>query len=146
MKTINKSIEISAPREKVWHVLFDDEMYRKWAAIFSPQSRADTDWKQGSRAAFVDDSNSGMLGTIAENREPEFLSISYDGFLVGGKEDLESPGAKEFRGSLETYTLTEVNGGTRLDVTSGMSDEYYDTMNASWDDAMLKIKELAEQS
>ncbi len=44
-KKIQKSIEINAPAEKVWNVLFTDESYRIRAAEFAPGSYAETDWQ-----------------------------------------------------------------------------------------------------
>ena len=39
-------ITIDAPREKVWDVLWSDDTYREWTSVFSPGSRAETDWRR----------------------------------------------------------------------------------------------------
>ena len=43
------TIDINAPREKVWDVLWQDDSYRKWTSVFSEGSHAETDWKKGSK-------------------------------------------------------------------------------------------------
>lgn len=60
--------------------------------------------------------------------------------------DLDSDDAKIFKGSTETYTLSENNGQVHLHVDAAMDEQWFDDMNRSWDKAMLKIKELAESN
>jgi uncharacterized protein YndB with AHSA1/START domain len=145
-KTIEKTIDIHAPKERVWQVLQADELTRLWYAIFSEGTHAETDWKQGSRVVFRDASNSGMLGRIAESRPNEFLAIEYDG-MVGedGKEDYDSAMANEMKGGRETYQLSATGDHTNLAVSCDMSEQWYEPMSAAWDKAMVKIKELSEQ-
>ena len=46
MEKMNFSIDINAPKEKVWNVLWDDDSYRKWTSAFAEGSYAKTDnWK-----------------------------------------------------------------------------------------------------
>lgn len=58
--------------------------------------------------------------------------------------DRDSDNAKVFKGSTETYTLSENNGQIHLHVDAVMDEQWFDEMNTAWDRAMLKIKELAE--
>lgn len=59
---------IDAPKEKVWQVLWNDETYPKWTAPFGEGSRAETDWKEGSKVLFLGAEGEGMVSRIAENR------------------------------------------------------------------------------
>ena len=43
METLNFSININAPKEKVRKVLWDDSSYREWTSAFSEGSYAETD-------------------------------------------------------------------------------------------------------
>jgi uncharacterized protein YndB with AHSA1/START domain len=142
--TIKKSIEISAPREKVYEVLLDDKYISKWYEAFSKGSRAETDWKVGSKAIFTDDGLSGLVGRVIVNDPNKEISVEYDGLLANGKEDYESEMAKNFKGARETYRLSDVNGKTRLDIECDMGDEYADQMSAMWEIALEKIRELSE--
>ena len=45
MKKLQFSIEINAPKEKVWDTLWQDENYRKWTSVFMEGSFAESDWK-----------------------------------------------------------------------------------------------------
>ncbi len=49
MKRKESKIEIKAPKEKVWKVLWDDETYGKWTAAFFEGSHAETGWKEGRK-------------------------------------------------------------------------------------------------
>lgn len=146
VRTIAQSIEIQAPRERVWDVLVQDETYRQWAAEFMPGSYAETDWQAGSKAAFRDSRGSGVIGRIVTSERPEYLDIEYDGLLVNDREDLESSDAIEMKGAHETYRLTEQSGTTHLAIESGMSEAYYADMNEAWVRALRKVKELAEST
>ena len=142
--TIKKSIEISAPPEKVYEVLVNDKYLPVWYEAFSKGSRAETDWKVGSKAVFTDDGLSGLVGRIVVNDPGKEISIEYLGVLTGGKEDYESEMAKNFKGARETYRLSGQNGTTRLDVECDMGEDYADHMSAMWDKALQKIRELSE--
>jgi len=144
VRTIAQSIEIQAPRERVWDVLLQDDSYRQWTADFSPGSYAETDWQAGSKAVFRDESGAGLVGRIVTSERPERLDIEYDGLLVDGRDDVESSDATEMKGAHETYRLTERGDTTVLDIESGMSEAHYDGMNEAWVRALRKVKELAE--
>lgn len=138
------SIEIDASREKVWKTLWGDETYLKWTSAFSPGSRVETDWQQGSRALFLDVNGDGMIAEIAQSRSPEFLSFRHIGQIVNGKEDLDSEKVKEFAGATEDYTLKEFKGGTLVEVEMDISPEYADFFEKTWPKALSHLKNLSE--
>lgn len=144
MKTIRKSIEIDAPKEKIWDVLIQDTYTRDWYAIFSPGSHAITDWQLGSKVIFTDDSGGGIIGRIIILDPCELLSIEYYGVLTDNKEDFESEEAQIFKGAHETYRLSSKELTILLNIEVDMSDEMFEMMSKSWDEALLKIKNLAE--
>lgn len=146
MKTIKKSIEVNASKEKVWQVLIDGRYTKIWYAEFHEGSQAVTDWKLGSKAIFKDNDGNGIIGTIVKNNPTEILSIEYSGMLIKNVEDYESDMAKEMKGVQETYILSEREGVTTLNIECGMTDEMYEMMNGLWDKALVKLKELAEQN
>lgn len=144
MKTIKQSIAIQASRDKVWKVLVDDAYVRIWYAAFSPGCHAVTDWKEGSKALFIDDKGDGLVGTIIVNKLFEMLSVEYYGEVIGGQEDLNSKAAQAVKGGRETYVLVDEEGTTLLHIASDMGEEYFESMFACWTNALQKIKELAE--
>jgi uncharacterized protein YndB with AHSA1/START domain len=145
LKSIVKSIDIVASAEKIWEVLFTDDYIKEWYTAFGEGIMADTDWKSGSKAVFADTKGNGIFGRIVENVEEKNLVIEYDGYIVNGLEDLESEGAKATKGARETYTLHPKTNSNQLVVTCDMEENIYDHMSACWENALKKIKTLAEQ-
>jgi hypothetical protein len=144
------SITINAPREKVWKTLWDNATYKEWTAPFneSSSSRAETDWKKGSKVLFLDDKNEGMASEITENIPNEYMGITHKGIVLKGAEDYNSEEAKKWAGSHENYTLKTVNGATELKVEMGGAEipkEFQDYFANAWPKALNKLKEIAEQ-
>ncbi|RDC63799.1 SRPBCC family protein [Adhaeribacter pallidiroseus] len=141
---IKKSIEINAPAAKIWDVLLLDQYNRIWFAEFSPGTFADTDWQEGSKVVFKDDSGSGIIGTIVANQFGKLLSVEYTGILKADAEDYASKEAQQVKGGREIYRVAENNGATQLEIEADMGAEMYEMMAGAWDQALLKIKDLAE--
>lgn len=144
LRPIKKSIEIQAPEDKIWRVLFTSDYIPEWYTAFGDGIKADTDWQQGSKAAFTDNKGNGMLGKIAKHEPNKLLVIEYEGFLVNGKEDFESAGAREARGAQEIYQLQKSANGNLLSISCEMDENYFGFMSAAWEIALQKIKELSE--
>jgi hypothetical protein len=109
-------------------------------------SRAETDWKKGSKVLFLSGSNEGMVSRIEENIPNEFMSFKHLGVVNNGVEDMNSEKAKEWSGSLESYTLKTVNGKTELTLDMDITDEYKDYFKTTTPKALDKVKELAEKN
>ena len=139
------NILIDAPREKVWDVLFGETTYPQWTVVFAEGSHVETDWKEGSKAVFLDGNNMGMVSTIARNIPNEFLSIKHLGVVKGGKEDFESEEVKKWAGALENYTLKSENGKTELVIDMDIVEDYKDYFLKTWPKALDKVKEIAEK-
>ena len=139
------SIDIHAPREKVWDVLFSERTYPKWTSVFAEGSSVKTDgWKKGTQVQFHDGKGSGMISKIADNVPNEYMSIEHLGMIKDGKEDYDSPEIKSWAGAKENYTLKSSNGDTKLVVDMELADEWKDYFNETWPKALKKVKELAE--
>lgn len=144
--TIQKSIDIKAPRKKVWDVIVNDRYNRIWLREFGRSTWAETDWKAHSKVVFRDDEGQGVFGTVLESKPPELLVIEYDGELVKGKPETESEVARSIIGGHEAYRLSESNGITSLEISNDIPDEYYEEMQHDWDKALHRMKELAEMA
>lgn len=143
------NIQINATREKVWDVLFGKETYPLWTTAFSEGSKVETDWKKGSKALFIDESNRGMVSKIADNIPNKYMSIEHLGMYDNGVEDYESEHVKMWAGAKENYTLTEADGKTTLDIFMEMDESeknkpMIDMFAKMWPKALAKVKELAE--
>ncbi len=140
MKKINFSVDINAPREKVWNVLWDDASYRSWTSVFSEGSHAETDWKEGSKVLFLNETGDGMVSKIAKKNEPEFMSFEHLGEVKNGVEE-----QKEWAGAHEDYMLKETNGITHLQVEMDSTAEFEEYFSKTFPKALEKVKELSEK-
>jgi uncharacterized protein YndB with AHSA1/START domain len=144
LQKIKKSIAINADKTKVWNVLTNDDLTRIWYAEFSEGTYAITDWQVGHKAKFMDGSQMGIVGTITANVYGELLELEYDGMIANGVEDYDSDGAKNVKGCIEKYQLTEKDGQVILCIECDMADEYFEMMSTAWDKALEVIKSLSE--
>jgi hypothetical protein len=144
MKTIRKSIEINVSKEKIWDALMQDAYTKDWYGIFNPGTYALTDWQLGSKAVFANDSENGIIGRTIIHDPYELLSIEYYGVLNHNNEGFENKETQIFKGAHETYGLSSKEHTTMLNIEVDMSDGLFDIMSKSWDEALLKIKNLAE--
>jgi uncharacterized protein YndB with AHSA1/START domain len=111
MEQLHFSVNIDAPKEKVWEALWTKGKYETWTAVFSEGSTVETDWKEGSKILFTDGKGSGMVSKIAANKPNEYMSFKHLGEIKDGVEDTTSEKVKQWQGSHENYTLKEENGG-----------------------------------
>ncbi len=130
MQPFTISISISAPRERVWRVLFDAESYRIWTAPFASGSRYEGSFTEGATIKFLTDENPACaLASLVETvREPEFLSLRHDF------------GAPYY----ENYTLRLEGDSTLLTIDQDLGDEWAEMMSAIWPKALAEVKRLSE--
>jgi len=144
MERLHFSIDIAAPRQKVWDVLWGDDSYSKWTSVFSEGSHAETDWQEGSKVLFLDGKGSGMYSRIDRSVVPEFMSFRHLGVVKDGEEQPGDGETKEWENALENYTLSEKAGGTELVIDLDGADEYKDYFSETFPKALEEVKKLAE--
>ena len=141
MKKLTFSIQINAPKERVWDILWADETYRAWTSVFHPGSYAQSDWKEDSKILFLGgDGSDGMISKIARLIPNVFMSFQHLGEMKNGVEAYDSP----WEGAMENYTLQEKNGGTELNVELDADNSFADYFTQTFPKALDKVKELAE--
>jgi uncharacterized protein YndB with AHSA1/START domain len=151
MANLHYTIEISAPKEKVWQTMLGLETYKEWTAAFHPGSTYVGSWDKGSKIRFVSEDEGktgGMFGQIVENIPYEYVSIEQLGEIVDGQEDTSSEDAQQWIGSHENYHFSEKDGTTTLDVEligEGVSDEMAKMFDGMWPQALQKLKEICER-
>lgn len=141
---IAKQITINAPAEKVWTALFDNHLNKAWLGCFSEGCYAETDWQLGSKVIFGNKDGNGIVGKITTRNYLKQLAITFNGFISNNQEDTKSEMAKLYNGAGESYTLTASENSTILAISSDMGADYYEQMLAAWDEALAKIKSIAE--
>jgi len=146
METKEFKVTIDAPKEKVWNTLWNDATYREWTSVFAEGSRAESDWKKGSKILFLDGKGSGMVSVIAEQIPNEFMSFKHLGEVKDGVEDTASEKVSQWAGAFENYTLKMINGKTELIVDMDISDDFADYFLKTFPKALDKVKEIAEKN
>jgi len=144
MKRLNFSIQISASKEKVWNVLWEDVTYRKWTSTFSEGSYAISDWKEGSKILFLSPNGEGMFSTIAKKIPYEFMSFKHLGTVKGGEEQTDNEETKKWSGAMENYSLDDKNGVTELRVTMDITEDHEQYFKDTFPKALESVKALAE--
>lgn len=149
MEKIRFSIEIHAPKKKVWGAMLEDDSYREWTEAFMPGSHYVGDWSKGSKMLFLAPGEkggmSGMVSTIKENRPYDYVSIEHLGVVQDGKEDTTSESVTGWAGAHEDYTLKESAGVTEVLVELDTVEEYMEMFQNVWPKALQKLKEVAER-
>ncbi len=152
MQKIHFSIQISAPKEKVWHTMLDLPTYKEWTKPFNPGgSYYKGDWSKGSKILFIGPDpetgkEGGMVSRVADNRPYEFLSIEHVGIISDGKEDTTSEEVKKWTPAFENYTFVEKNVGTEVLVDMDINDEYKAMFEDMWPKSLKLLKALAERA
>lgn len=142
MITLNYSVDINAPREKVWQILWDDASYRKWTSAFMEGSYAESTWKEGEKISFLSPGNNGMFAVIEKKIDNTEMSFRHLGEIKNGVEEL-----KNWQDASERYFLSDNNGGTLLKVVLTMSEdnkEFETYFNEAFPKSLAILKSLCE--
>jgi uncharacterized protein YndB with AHSA1/START domain len=137
------SIEIQAPREKVWNTLWDDKTFRDWASIVDEGTYMVGEIKEGNAVQFISSvSGYGVTSLIEKLDLNEFVSFRQ---TADTKDSGEREREKEWTGGEESYLLAETDGVTTLtvniDVPSGLEEIFKDRFPK----ALERVKTLAEK-
>lgn len=142
--TINKSIDISAPKESVWEVLFSPKFINIWSSEFSEGTHVEGYWKLGGTVFFKDKNGDGLKGRVIDNQYCSLLRVEFVGVLKNGVEDPENEELDMWKGCVDAYILTEKDGVTVLSIESEVPEKYFEPFKKPWDRSLRKIKQLSE--
>jgi len=140
METIKFSIQINAPKEKVWEVLWNDDSYKQWTAVFSEGSCAVSDWNEGSKILFLDAKGDGMFSVIEKKVPNRQMTFKHMGEIKDGVETETA-----WAGALENYFLAETGNGTELTTVMDSSEEFQEYFEATFPKALELVKRLSEK-
>ncbi len=142
--SISKSIEIRAPKERVWEVLFGPKFINIWSSEFSEGSLVEGDWNLGGTVLFKDKNGEGLKGKVTEHEPVRILKVEFVGVLKNGIEDPGNEEHEMWKGCVDSYILSEHDGTTVLSVESVVPEKYFEPFMKLWDRALRKIRQLAE--
>lgn len=137
------TIEIQAPREKVWSTLWDDKTFRDWGNIIDEGQYKVGEMKEGNEVQFISSvSGYGVTSLIEKLAHNEFVLFRQ---MADTKESGEQEREKEWSGGEESYSLSEKDGLTtvavELDVPAGQEE----TFKIRFPKALERVKILAEE-
>ncbi|MHA7222782.1 SRPBCC family protein [Arthrobacter sp. RHLT1-20] len=148
MEKLRYSVKINAPVQDVWTTMLDAASYREWTSVFNSGSYYEGAWDKGGEIRFLgpDDKGSlgGMIATVEENKQNQFLSLRYTGQIIDGADDTTSDAAKSFIGTHENYAFSESGGVTTVDVELDSEDDFVAMFNDAWPLALAKLKDITE--
>ncbi len=142
MKKMHFTIEIQAPRKKVWSALWDDKTFRDWGSVIDEGQYMVGDMKEGNEVQFISSvSGYGVTSLIEKLIPNEFVSFRQMADTKdSGKRDRE----KEWTGSTESYSLAENDNITTLTINIDVPPEQEETFKIRMPKALQRVKELAE--
>lgn len=140
MKKLTFTLQVNAPREKVWKILWEDATYRQWTTAFTEGSHAVSDWQEGSKILFLSPGGSGMVSRIARMIPNELMIFEHLGEIKNGVEDLTAAWA----GAQEEYQLKSDSNGTMITVLLDSDEEIAYYFSNTFPKAMAIVKQLAE--
>jgi uncharacterized protein YndB with AHSA1/START domain len=141
MLTLRFSIDINAPRQSVWKVLWDEESFRDWTSVFTEGvqgSHINSDWEEGERFEFFE-SGVGSYGIIDKLVPNEFVSLRHLGEIREGD---DHPFDGEER--IEQYVLEQQGGRTRRTLAQDIPEEHKVMFENAIPKALQRVKQLAE--
>lgn len=145
MEILDFKIEINAPKEKVWSVLWDDETYRKWTTVFCEGTYAVSDWKQGSKIHFLSPNGEGMNSVIDTKIDNEYIAFKHLSEIKNFEVMPVDEATKEWTGAMETYRLTEDKGVAVLEAKIDVVDKYVDYFKTTFPKGLEMVKKLSEE-
>ncbi len=144
MDELRFSIEIRAPRKKVWGTLWQDATLREWASIIDPGTYMVGELKEGNEVQFISSESEYGVTSLVEKLTPdEFLQLRHE---ADTQDSGQRERAKEWTGGKETYTLTEKDGVTTLTVAFDVPPEQEEYFKTTYPKALERVKVLAERS
>jgi len=143
MQKLQFTATINAPAAKVWETLWNDTTYRQWTAAFHEGSYIKSAWKQGERILFLIE-GSGMYSQITKLEENKHMFFTHLGMVKDFEEQPLDEESKQWSGSTENYTLTEVKGTTTLLVEIDVVESHLDYFTETFPVALNVVKQLAE--
>lgn len=145
MPTLEFNIEINAPKEKVWDILWNEETYKQWTSVFCEGNYVVSDWKEGSKIQFLSPSGDGMNSIIDKKIPNEYIEFKHISEIKNFVEMPFDSKTQEWSGTLETYQLTENNGVTVLEAKMDSIEKYIGYFKATFPKGLDLVKKLSEE-
>ncbi len=139
MEKLTFNIEIEAPPEKVWNVLWGEITYRQWTTAFTEGSFYEGTLEKGSLVKFFDPHQNGMYSRVEQNIPHKEMKFLHLGEIYNGTEVPRNWGE-----ATEAYLLEETEDGTLLTTEIQTPEEFKSFFEEKFPDALAIVKNLSE--
>lgn len=146
MKKLTFTIDIHAPKEKVWYALWDEENYENWTSVFCPGSNTVTNWEEGSKVHFLAPDGNGMFSKITQKELFKTMFFQHFGELKNFEEQPITAETKEWSGCEERYDLVESNNCVTLTVKIDVVEKYLEYFENTFPAGLERVKQIAESN
>ncbi len=144
MNRLHFSIDIKAPKAKIWNALWNDHCYRDWASVFFEGSYFVCDqWKEGHTILFLDPDQNGIYSIIETLIPEQLIQFKHIGTVKKGEQMPIDDDSKVWSGATEQYSITEGEHSNTLHVAIDVMDEHLDFMKKTFP---LALKKIAQNS
>ena len=126
METLEFTIKIKAPAEKVWDVLWNEETYKKWTSVFCEGSHTISNWNEGDKIHFMSPNGEGMYSIIETKTQNEYMAFKHLGEIKNFEEQPLDEETKKWTGAMETYRLIPEEEFTTLIAQVDVVEKYLD--------------------
>lgn len=144
MKKLTFTIDINAPKEKVWYALWDEENYESWTSVFCPGSFIVSDWNEGSKIHFLSPEGGGMFSKITIKKPFERMLFQHIGEIQNFEEQPITEATKLWSGCEERYDLVEKNGITTVTASVDTVEDHVDYFEKTFPSGLERLKQIAE--
>lgn len=144
METLEFTIRVKAPVEKIWSVLWDDETYKKWTGAFCEGSYAISNWNEGDKIHFMSPNGEGMNSIIEKKVPNEYMAFKHFGEIKDFKELPIDEETKKWSGAMETYRLKPDGEYTIVVAQVDVVEKYIDYFKEAFPKGLEMVKELSE--
>lgn len=147
---IEKSVTITASRDKIWDTVIGPETYKDWTSAFCEGSSFVGDWSEGSTMRFIgpdpEGGEGGMICRIISHEPGSHLRAEHYGVIAKGVEVYEGPIYEEWIPSVEEYWLESSGTDWTFRIATDVPHSYVEFFSGAWDKALARVKEIAEAS
>jgi hypothetical protein len=137
------SIEIKAPRERVWNTLWEDKTFRIWGSIIDEGLYMVGEIGEGNKVQFISSVSGYGVTSLVEKLVPkEYLLFRQ---MADTIDSGERGREKEWTGGTESYWLAENDGVTTLTLDIDVPPGQEETFKNRFPKALERVKTLAEE-
>ncbi|MBM3427640.1 MAG: SRPBCC domain-containing protein [Bacteroidetes bacterium] len=140
MNRLKFSIDIHAPQNLVWSIMWSKETFEKWMLPMGEGHYYESALFQGGNVRWLTPSGDGMFGKVKELIPEEKIVFEHHGWVLKGINCLDDPFLSE-----EKFILSSKEKVTRVELEVDTFDEYVDLMKEKYPQVLVALKEIAEQ-